>query len=353
MTGIFQIFDRYKSKSYAKNDRRKSNTGKSESKAISNYYFVEEDSLPKKAVPDQSNHQARSEASRDSSRHSNADVSEVVVKTSTSSKEPQTGTAQKLHSARPSTDSRKSSLSGHKSSSPRETQKETGGFKDSFKSPENYSSEVVTPKPRLPSRSSADRRSRDGHKLSPRYTRCAPESSAHIDRSRASVENVQASAHSNDAKDISLATLQMRKAVKSPHDGREARGYSLPVTRKDNVQRYHSSGDEREGEKYYREGRRYQSSGNEKDAHRHHSAVDSREARRYSSVTENHWEQAHDDEKNHHSPQFPSEGKDFFAFLSYHRRSQESTIKLCEGSSQVYVFRWRNGQSEIQHVTLG
>lgn len=27
MTGIFQIFDRYKSKSYARNDRRKSNSG--------------------------------------------------------------------------------------------------------------------------------------------------------------------------------------------------------------------------------------------------------------------------------------------------------------------------------------
>jgi hypothetical protein len=60
---------------------------------------VEEDGVPRKVVPDQSHRQSRSEASRDSRRPSNADVSEVVVKVLTSSKEPQTGTAQKPYSA--------------------------------------------------------------------------------------------------------------------------------------------------------------------------------------------------------------------------------------------------------------
>ncbi|KAG0614348.1 hypothetical protein M758_6G170000 [Ceratodon purpureus] len=326
MTGIFQIFDRYKSKSYARNDRRKSNSGESEIKAIPKYYLVEEDGVARKVVPDQSDRQSRPEASRDSRRPSSADVGEVVVKSLTSSKESQTGIAQKPHSARPSIDSQKSSLSGHKSSSPRESQKEIGGFKDPSKNPENYSSDAVTPKPTVPSRSSVDHRSRDVHKLPPRDTRSAPKSSTHRDRSRASVENVQeVSAHLDDARDISRAILQMREAAKSPYDGREARRHSPSVTRKDHVQRNHSSGDEREGEKYHRDGRRYQSSGDEKDAHRHHMPSDSREGHRYSSVTENYGEQAYDDEKDHHRPQFPSEGKDFLR--SWHRNPPTNHVK--------------------------
>ena len=275
-----------------------------------------EDGVPRKVVAsDQSDRQSRLEASRDSRRSSNADASDVVVKTLTSSKDLQTGAAQILHRDRPSTDSQKSSLSGHKPSSPRESQKETGGFKDSSKNLDNYSSDAVTTKPSVPSSSSVDHRSRDGHTLPPRDTRSAPKSSSHKDKSRASLENAkEVSAHLDDARDISRAILQMREAAKSPYNTREARRHSPSVTRKDHAQRYHSSGDERDGEKYHRDGRRHQSSGNGKDAHRHHVAGDSREARRYSSVTsviENYMEQAYDDEKDHHTPQFPSEGKEF------------------------------------------
>lgn len=290
---------------------------------------VEDDGVARKVTADHSDRHSRPEASRDSRRNSNADVDEtIVVKALTSSKEPQTGTAQKPHSARPSTDSPKSRLSGHRSSSPLEARKETGGFKDSSRTPENYSSDALTPKPTVPSRTSVDHRSRDGHKLPPRG---APKTVAHKDRSRTSVENVKpVPAHLDDARDISRAIPQIRESPKSPYDGREARRHSPSVARKDHVQRYPSSGDERDFERNHRNGRRYQSSGDEMDAHRHHATGDSREARRYSSVTsvpETYAEQAYDDEKDHHRPQFPSEGKDYVR--SWHttegRRSQPSS----------------------------
>jgi hypothetical protein len=291
---------------------------------------VEEDGVPRKVVPDQSHRQSRSEASRDSRRPSNADVSEVVVKVLTSSKEPQTGTAQKPYSARPSTDSQKSSISDYKSSLPCETQTETGGFKDFCKNPENYSSDAVTPKPTVPSRSYVDHREMDGHKLPPRDTRSAPKSSAHRDSSRALVENVKEAALVDDPRDISRAILQMREAAKSPYARRDTCRHLPSVSRKAHVQWYRSSGDEREGENYHRDGHRYQSSGDEKYAYRHHTAIDSREARRYSSVTlvtENCGEQSYDDEKDHHRPQFPCEAKEFLCpwHTTEGRRDQPSS----------------------------
>lgn len=41
MTGIFQIFDRYKSKSYSKNDRRKSSSGELSSGAFLDHCLEE------------------------------------------------------------------------------------------------------------------------------------------------------------------------------------------------------------------------------------------------------------------------------------------------------------------------
>lgn len=301
MTGIFQIFDRYKSKSYAKNDSRRSKNGDSDVKAVPKYYLVEGDGVARRAPSDQ----AWSEASRDSRRSSSADISEVVVKTLAASKEPQN--VQKPHSARPSTDSQKPSFAANKSRSPRATQSEASGYKDTSKIPESYLSDAVTPKSAAPSRSSVDHRVKDGSKLPPRDTRSAFKPSSHRDRSRTTVETV---AYPNDARDISRAIMQMREPAQQAFEAREAPRLSSSVTRRD-VQRYHSSGDEREGDRYRRDGRSYQSSGDERDGHRHLSASETRDARRYSSVAESYEEHAFDDEPDHHRPQFPSEGKEF------------------------------------------
>lgn len=265
---------------------------------------VEEDGIPRKVVPDSSDRRS-SETSRDSRRSSSVDASDVVVKTLTSSQEAQTGTVQKPHSARASLDSQKPGLSAYKSSSPHREPK------DSFKTPEHYSSDAATPKPAtVPSRSSVDNRTRDYHKLPPRSA----------SKSRKQVENVkEVSAHLDDARDISRAIFQMREAAsKSPFDARElARRHHAPsvVARRDHLQRYHSSGDEEhEGGKYRRDGhhqRRYQSSGDEKDGY--HQAL------RYSSATESF------DEKDHHRPQFPFEGKEL-NLLSWHRNQSSSQI---------------------------
>lgn len=295
MTGIFQIFDRYKAKALVKNERRKIDSGEPEIKTIPPDYVAEHDG--RKRVPDSSDRRS-SEASRDSRRSSSADVSEVVVKTLTPLFKESPTIQNPLSSGRPSVDSPKLSLSLYKSSFSLEAPNE---FRDSFQNPEIYSSDAATPKPTGPSRGSVDtnRSKRDGRRLPPRSASKSKE------RSLITLLDYLKDVP-DDAREISRAILQIRESANKSSYG-EARRQAPSALRKE----FHSSGDEQDS-KYSRHDR---SSGDERVGHRHPTA---REARRYSSATEQH---VYDYELDHHRPQFPVEGKDFLQG----RRNQSSS----------------------------
>lgn len=302
MTGILQIFDRYKTKPYAKNESRRSKTGESVIKTVPKHYLVEGDAVVRRAPSDQ----AWSEVSRDSHWSSSADITEVMVKTSASSNGPYN--VQKSDpTARPSIDFPKPRFSTQIPCPPGAMQDDGFGFKESSKNPESYTSDAGVLKFSMPSSSSVSHRSKVRLKPPSRDLRNASKSSAHLDALRTTMETI---AHLDDASDISRAVSQTWELVRPSFNATERLRHAPPDTRRDS-QRYHRSGDEREGARYHRDGHHYQSSGDEKDSHQRMSANDSKEAQKYSLVTAGYREQVFDDVMDHHRPEFPSEAKEF------------------------------------------